>query len=224
LENSAKVICNMKEVKSNTGEPPGPLGLTSSEDASLPDLSLQAKAESCRDIRKEIVSSRREIDLTTLSYMRLTLLKPKMAEFDGTQFNRLAINMDVSFNNKPEFHKFKWRVTNKRSEYYANLPEGWQNDFALGSAWEFYNECTSTRWIGKACYRMSRKESATQMKLVPLTAIVVYYIGEDMHYRLWMENAEVTGRFNIDANSKYFWTASEPIKNFRPTGSRIIQL
>ena len=227
MTNSAKVIYNMKEVKSNTGEPPGPLGRTS-EDATLPELSLAAKAEvemeSCRGVRREIVRSRPEIDLTTISYMRLTLLKPKMAEYDGRQFNRLAVNMDVSFNNRPEFQKFKWRVTGKRSEYYANLPEGWENDFALGSAWEYYNELSTTRWIGKACYRMTRKESAAQMKLVPLTAIVMHAVGEDIHYKLWIENAEVSGVFNIDVNSKYYTYASEPIKNFRPSGARIIQL
>jgi hypothetical protein len=53
---------------------------------------------------------------------------------------------------------------------------------------------------------------------------VMYSQGEDIHYRLWMENAEVDGVFNIDVASKYYTYASEPIKNFRPTGSRIIQL
>jgi hypothetical protein len=109
--------------------------------------------------------------------MKLSLLKPKSADNDGETFTRLAINMDISFNNNSKFQKFKWRVTNKRSEYYANLPAGWETDFALGSAWEFYNNCTQNRWIGKACYRMTQRESAQHMKLAPLTAIVVYGLG-----------------------------------------------
>jgi hypothetical protein len=115
-------------------------------------------------------------------------------------------------------------VTNKRSEFYANIPEGWETDSAYGSAWDYYNQLSATKWIGKACYRMDRRDSAQKMKLVDLTAIVVWVEGDSMFYRLWIEDAEVEGRFNIDSDSKYYVSSSEPIKNFTPTRRGVIQL
>jgi len=134
------------------------------------------------------------------------------------------VNMDCSFDNNTAFQRFKWRVTNKRSEFYANLPAGWDADLAYGSAWEYYNELTMTKWIGKATYRMNRRDNVSKMKLVPLTAIVLWTDGEHMHYRLWLESAEVTGVFNIASESRFYLSSSEPIKNFRPSGMRAIEL
>ena len=151
-EDSAKVILKNKEVIRKNGQGPLPYGLTSSQDAPsvLPLLSPPAKVEdheTCRGLRGEIIKSRPLIDYDSISYMRLSLLNPKAADNDGRMYSRWAINMDVSFNDNPEFKKFKWRVTNKRSEYYANLVEGWETDLAYGSAWEFYNSLEVAKWI-----------------------------------------------------------------------------
>ena len=226
MTDSAKVILKKKEVRSNTGLTPEPLALFE-RDASLPGLSPAEKEpepETCRAIRRDIRRSRPEIDLAMISYMRLSLLTVRASDTDGHQPTRLAVNMDCSFNNNTQFQRFKWRVTNKRSEFYANLPQGWETDLAYGSAWEYYNELTMTRWIGKATYRMNRRDNASRMKLVPLTAIVMWTDGEDMYYRLWLESAEVTGVFNIASESRFYLSGSEPIKNFRPSGMRAIQL
>lgn len=228
--NSAKVILKKKEVRSKNDLPVLPCGLSSRQDAPavLPPLSPSEKVaeaeESCRAIRREIMESRPEIGLDTISYMRLSLLNVKGSDTDGHVPVRLAINMDCSFNNNTTFQKFKWRLTSKRSEFYANIPSDWETDYAYGNAWEFYNELTMGKWIGKACYRMNRRENVNKMKLAPLTAIVVWTDGENMFYKLWIENAEVQGTFNIASESKYFMASSEPIKNFKPSGMRAIQL
>jgi len=229
-ENSAKVILKKKEVRSKNDLAVGPLGLSSRQDAPavLPPLSPSAKVEdevpSCRESRREIMESRPEIELDTISYARLSLLNPKSSDHDGTQPTRWAINMDCSFNSNSKFQKFKWRVTNKRSEFYANLPQDWASDLAYGSAWEFYNELTYTKWIGKACYRLDKREGASKMKLVNLSAIVMWTDGEQMFYRFWLENAAVDGVFNITSDSKFYMASSEPVRNFKPKGAQSIQL
>lgn len=220
---------NIKEVRSKKKEESvasGPLGLFKPPVASLPPLSPTEKVQtpSCRAVRQEIMSARNPISVSTISYMRLSLLKPKTADNDGSTYTRLAVNMDCSFENNTTFQKFKWRLTSKRSEFYANIPEGWESDMAYGSAWEFYNELTMTKWIGKACYRMDRRDSAQKMKLVDLTAIVIWTDSENMYYKLWIEDAEVQGIFNIDSDSKFYVSSSEPIKNFTPTRRGVIQL
>jgi hypothetical protein len=220
---------NIKEVRSNKKEEPagsGPLGLASLSSASPPPLSPSAKVEemTCQSLRLEIKQARNPICNDMISYMRLSLLKPKTADNDGSIFTRLAINMDCSFDNNTKFQKFKWRLTNKRSEFYANIPDGWQNDLAYGSAWEFYNELTMTKWIGKACYRLDRRENVQKMKLVDFTSIVVWTDGENMFYKLWIEDAEVQGIFNIESESKFYVSSSEPVKNFKPTRRGLIQL
>lgn len=229
-EDSAKVILNMKEVRSKNGQGPLPYGLTSSEDAPavLPLLSLAAKEEdleeTCKGLRREIVKSRPLIDLDMISYARLSLLNAKMADNDGNTYLRLAANMDISFNNNPQFQKFKWRVTNKRSEFYANIPAGWETDLAYGSAWEWFNDLTCHKWIGKATYRLNYKDKESKMKLVPFTAMVLWTHGENMHYKFWVENAEVEGVFNLASESKFYMAASQPIKSFKPVGMKVIQL
>lgn len=221
---------NIKEVISKKKEESvasGPLGLFKPPEASLPPLSPAEKVEtpSCKAVRQEIMSARNPISVSAISYMRLTLLQPKTADNDGQMFTRLAVNMDCSFENNTKFQKFKWRLTSKRSEFYANIPSGWESDLAYGSAWEFYNELTMSKWIGKACYRMDRRDSAQKMKLVDLTAIVIWADSDlNMYYRLWIEDAEVNGIFNIESQSKFYISSSEPIKNFKPSHRGVIQL
>lgn len=229
--NSAKVILKKKEVRSkNEAEASGPLGLSSRQDAPavLPPLSPSEKVaeaeESCEVIRRGVMESRPQITNEMISYMRLSLLNPKSADNDGSTYTRLAVNMDCSFNSNTKFQKFKWRLTSKRSEYYANIPSDWQSDAAYGPAWELYNSLDNPKWIGKACYRMDRRESATKMKLAPFTSIVMWAQNETMHYQLWIENATVSGSFNIESESKYFMASSEPVKNFKPSGMRVIEL
>jgi len=155
--------------------------------------------------------------------MRLSLLAPKAQDHDGTAPTRWAINMDVSFNDNTKFQKFKWRLTNKRSEYYANIPEGWEHDLAYGSAWEYFNELTYTKWIGKACYRLEKRAQAQKLKLAPLTSIVMWNVGETLHYKLWIENAKVVGTFTWQDTSK-FVAYSEPVHNFKAKEIAIIQI
>ena len=226
MANSAKVILKKKEERSNNVLADWPLGLASLPGTSSPPLSPSAKVSetTCQAVRQEILGSRPEIETSIISYMRLSLLTPSAKEYDGKSYARLAINMDVSFNNESKFKRFKWRVTNKRSEFYANIPAGWEHDLAYGQAWEFFNELTMTKWIGKATYRLNRKDNAQKMKLADLTAIVVWTDGEFMYYRLWIENAQVDGKFDIESDSKYFAASSEPIRNFTASKRGIIEL
>lgn len=224
---------NIKEERSKKKEEAvasGPLGLSSRQDAPavLPPLSPEAKvAEAlgdCKGVREEVRKSRPEITLDTISYMRLSLLTAKTADHDGSGYTRLAVNMDVSFNNAHQFKKFKWRLTNRRREFYPNLPNNWETDFAYGSAWEFYNNLEYTKWIGKACYRLNRRESVGKLQLAPLTAMVAWVANDTINYKLWIENAEVSGQFNIDSESKFYTASSEPIHNFTAKTMRIISI
>lgn len=218
---------NIKEERSKKKERGQAAGLLpTSSSSSTPGISPSAKSEgsiSCGEVRKEVLAARPEIQNDNISYMRLSLLAPKADDNDGHVYTRMAINMDVSFNNNTKFDKFKWRLTNKRSEFYANIPAGWENDFAYGSAWEFYNELTVNKWIGKACYRMTKKAGAQKLKMAPLTAIVMWVMGETLHYKLWIENAEVEGQF-IYKDVNKFVAYSEPIHNFRASEMAIIKL
>lgn len=223
LADSAKVILKKEYRRKNTGLEPGPLGLASLSSASPPLPLPSASGESCGVIREEVLRSRPLIGNSNISYARLSLVNPSADDYDGTTYNRLSINIDISFNNNTKFQKWKFRLTNKRSEFYANLPQGWQNDFCYGSAWECFNEQTDARWIGKACYR-NDKGRFSKLKLVDFTALALWRSGETFAYKFWIEDAEVAGTFDIIAKSKYYVACSEPVHNFQPTTRSIIQL
>ena len=220
---SAKVILKKEERRKNTGLPPGPLGLASLSSASPPLPLPSASEKSCGVIREEVMSSRPLINLDNISYARLSLVNPDPDDYDGTTYDRLAVNIDISFNNNTKFQKWKFRLTNKRSEFYANLPDGWKSDLCYGSAWECFNEQTDARWIGKACYR-NEKGRHKKLKMVEFTAMALWRAGNTFAYKFWIENAEVSGTFDIEAKSKYYVACSEPIHNFQPTERSIIQL
>ena len=220
---SAKVILKKEERRKNTGLSPGPLGLASLSRTSSSHPLPAASEKSCQDIRKEALSSRPLITLNTISYARLSLVSPAAEDYDGSTYDRLAVNLDISFNNNTRFQKYKFRLTNKRSEFYANLPDGWQSDLCYGSAWECFNEQTDARWIGKACYR-NDKGRHKKLKLVEFTAMTMWRAGDTFAYRFWIEDAEVAGTFDIEAKSKYYVACSEPVHNFQPTERSIIQL
>jgi len=169
------------------------------------------------------MSSRPLINSDNISYARLSLVNPSTDDYDGTTYNRLAINLDISFNNNTKFQKWKFRLTNKRSEFYANLPAGWENDLCYGSAWECFNEQTDSRWLGKACYR-NDKGRHKKLKLVEFTALTLWRSGDTFAYKLWIEDSEITGTFDIEAKSKFYVACSEPVHNFQPTERSIIQL
>jgi len=220
---SAKVILKKEERRKNTGLSPGPLGLASLSRTSSSHSLPEASEKSCQDIRREALSSRPLIDLNTISYARLSLVSPDPDDYDGSTYDRLAVNLDISFLNNTRFQKYKFRLTNKRSEFYANLPNGWQSDLCYGSAWECFNEQTDARWIGKACYR-NDKGRHKKLKLVEFTAMTMWRAGDTFAYRFWIEDAEVAGTFDIVAKSKYYVACSEPVHNFQPTERSIIQL
>jgi hypothetical protein len=220
---SAKVILKKEERRKNTGLSPGPLGLASLSRTSSSHPLPAASEKSCQDIRKEALSSRPLITLNTISYARLSLVSPDAEDYDGSTYDRLAVNLDISFNNNTRFQKYKFRLTNKRSEFYANLPDGWQSDLCYGSAWECFNEQTDARWIGKACYR-NDKGRHKKLRMVEFTAMTLWRAGDTFAYRFWIEDAEVAGTFDIEAKSKYYVACSEPVHNFQPTERSIIQL
>lgn len=220
---SAKVILKKEERRKNTGLSPGPLGLASLSRTSSSHPLPAASEKSCQDIRREALSSRPLINSSTISYARLSLVSPDAEDYDGSTYDRLAVNLDISFNNNTRFQKYKFRLTNKRSEFYANLPDGWQSDLCYGSAWECFNEQTDARWIGKACYR-NLKGRHKKLKLVEFTAMTLWRAGDTFAYRFWIEDAEVAGTFDIEAKSKYYVACSEPVHNFQPTERSIIQL
>jgi hypothetical protein len=227
MANSAKVIFNIEERRKNTGPLDRSPDLASlsrtSSSHPLPAASESVAVLSCESIREEVVRSRPLITNSTVSYARLSLIAPRAEDYDGDTYRRMGINIDLSYNNNPKFQRYKWRLTNKRSEFYANLPDDWTEDWAYSNAWAHYNTLTTDRWIGKACYR-NAKGSKSKLKLVPLTAMVLWHQDDAMHYRLWIESAEITGRFNLDSKSKYYVAASEPVKNFQPTTWAIIEL
>ena len=224
---SAARESNIKEERSNKKEEvvtSGPLGLASLSETLSPSLSQTSSTNECEALRLEIRNSRPLITHSQISYVRLSLLTPKTADNDGTNYTRLSINMDLSINNEHKFDKFKWRLTDRRREYYPNLPVGWETDATYQPAWDLFNSLTTPRWIGKACYRLDRREQAQKLKLVPFTAMVAWVENETIQYQLWIESAEIAGSFNIDTASKHYTAASEPVKNFKPTGFRLFKV
>jgi hypothetical protein len=195
---------------------------SASPGTSSPDPSLSAN--DCYAVRNQIRSERNEISNISISFMRLSLLTPDAQDYGGHSYARFAVNMDVSFNNNREFKKFKWRLTDRRREFYTNIPDGWEDDIAYGSAWKRFAEIEGNKWIGKACYRLARRGSEVKLKLAPFTAMVMWAQGDEMHYELWIENAHVAGTFNIGSDSKHYMASSQPIKNFTPSGFEIIKL
>jgi hypothetical protein len=157
-----------------------------------------------------------------LTYMRLSMLHPRANDNDGTRYTRLAFNMDMSVNSNTDFLKLKWRLTNKRSEYYTNLPTGWEQDPALNRAWECYNDLDQA-WLGKACYRKTSRTGGLKLKMVPLTSMVAWMDGETMHYHLWVEDAEVTGTMTWN-EMKHYAGYSEPVRNMQPTEFKILKV
>jgi len=220
---SAKVILKKEERRKNTGLTPGPLALASLSSASPPFPLPSASEESCLEVRREVMSSRPLIGTHNISYARLSLINPAADDYDGQTYARLSVNIDISFNNNTKFQKWKFRLTNKRSEFYANLPEGWKTDMCYGSAWECFNEQTDARWIGKACYR-NDKGRYKKLKLVEFTAMTMWRAGDTFAYKFWIEDAEVSGTFDIEAKSKFYVACSEPVHNFQPTERSIIQI
>ena len=220
---SAKVILKKEERRKNTGLTPGPLGLASLSSASPPPLSPSANEQTCLEVRREVLSSRPLISNSNVSYARLSLVNPSADDYNGETYNRLAVNIDISFNNNTKFQKWKFRLTNKRSEFYANLPPGWQSDLCYGSAWECFNEQTDARWIGKACYR-NEKNKHQKLKMVEFTALALWRSADSFAYKFWVEDAEISGVFDIEAKSKFYVACSEPVHNFQPSSRSIIQL
>lgn len=227
MADSAKVIFNIEERRKNNGPSDRSPDLASlprtSSSHPLPAASDSVAVLSCESIRKEVMLSRALITQSTISYARLSLITPRPEDYDGDTYRRMGVNIDLSYNNNPKFQRYKWRLTNKRSEFYANLPDDWTTDWAYSNAWAHYNTLTTNRWIGKACYR-NAKGSKAKLKMVPLTAMVMWQEDDEMCYRLWIESAEISGRFNLNSTSKYYVAASEPVKNFQPTTWAIIEL
>lgn len=223
MTDSAKVILKKEERRKNNGLSPWPLASTSSSGTSSPRPLPAASEKSCGVIRKEVLESRPLITLANISYARLSLVNPDPDDYDGQTYDRLAVNLDISFNNNTQFQKWKFRLTQKRSEFYANLPQGWQSDLCYGSAWECFNEQTDARWIGKACYRNDRGRHK-RLRLVEFTAMTLWRCQDTFAYRFWIEDAEVTGRFDIEARSRFYVACSEPVHNFQPTERSTIQL
>ena len=214
---------NIKERRSNKEEEvdtSGPLGLASLSGTSSP--SPLPTANDCQAIRLEIVRERPPITNPHLTYMRLSMLHPKANDNDGTRYTRLALNMDMSVNSNTQFIKLKWRLTSKRSEYYTNLPAGWERDPALNRAWELYNDL-DVAWIGKACYRKETRSGGMKLKMVPLTSMVAWMSGDDMHYHLWIEDAEVAGKITWN-EMKHYAGYSEPVRNMQPTEFKILKV
>lgn len=223
MTDSAKVILKKEYRRKNndTGLPAGPTDLVTASSMPLP--SPLANENKCFAMRNQIRDTRPEITNANISYARLSLVDPDPEDYDGEVYNRFGVNIDISFNNNTKFQRYKFRLTNKRSEFYANLPADWQQDFAYGSAWELYNNTEHARWIGKACYRNAKGRHA-KLKLVPFCSMVMWRDDVGLRYEFWIENAHIAGRFDIESRSKYYIACSEPVHNFQPTAFQIIEL
>ena len=217
---------NNEEVRSNKKEEvavaPGPLDLASLSSPAAPPLLPEAKAaDTCEGLREELRASRGLVNRRRLSYLRMSLLTPKVSDYDGEFYKRLAINADVSVDNSQKFIKLKLRLTDKGSEYYTNLPEDWVEDTAYGAAWMTFKGLPkkTRRWIGKACYRQERRDRTQKLKLVPLIAMVAWTTDDQrIEYRLWFEDAVIEGVFDWTNGLKHYTAHTTPIHNFQPQG------
>lgn len=161
-----------------------------------------------------IGSDRKPLATSEISYAALTLHKqnPKKPTAPGRK-----VNLDFVVNNSTNFNKLVFSLTQKDSDFYANLPDNWQDIQAYSDSFEFYRQVKKLKieaWIGKGCIRQTYKPGKrTKSKMRAATAMVIYNDSGTVSGRCWLEGAVFDFEFDqLMENSGLYVAKSEPFQ------------
>lgn len=204
------VIANMVSNPPRRGK-----GLTTEEDLCEGPLGPEGKPSKDTLCLKEKVigiGSNKPLATSDIAYAALTLhaANPKRPNATGRK-----VNLDFRIGESTNFNKLVFALTQKDSDFYANLPDHWNSITAYADAFELYREVKKLRfdaWIGKGCIRQTyRPGRAVKSKMRMGTAMVLYVNQGMVQGRCWIENAVFDFEFDqLIENSKLYVAKSEP--------------
>jgi hypothetical protein len=158
------------------------------------------------------IGSNKPLATSDISYAALTLHRanPKRPNATGKK-----VNLDFVVNDSTVFNKLVFALTQKDSDFYANLPEHWRDITAYADAFDFYREIKNLKmeaWVGKGCVRQTwrpGKRVKSHMRLG--TAMVVYNTDTGISGRCWIESAVFDFEFDqLIEDSRLYLAKSEP--------------
>ena len=174
------------------------------------------KSSQDRTVVKEkalgIGSDHKPLTLSDIAYAALTLYRPNPKKL---QDNRRKVNLDLRVGESTTFNKLCFALTQKDSEFYANLPDNWRDLPPYATAFDFYRELKTLKmpaWLGKGHIRQRyRAGGAVKNKLRLGTAMVIWNNQGAVSGRCWIESAVFDFDFDqlID-NSAWYVAKSEP--------------
>jgi len=161
-----------------------------------------------------IGSDRKPLATAEISYAALTLFKTNPKKIKD---NRQKVNLDFIVGESTTFNKLVFALTQKDSEFYGNLLDGWQDIDAYNDAWILYRDIKKLKgdtWIGKGCIRQKFKPGKKiKSKLRAETTMVLWKDQGLMNGRCWIEGAVFDFEFDqlLDDSSLYL-AKSEPFQ------------
>ena len=193
-------------------------GLSAEVNLSERSLETEGKPSQDRSFLKEKViaigSDRKPLATSEISYAALTLHRanPKRPAAPGRR-----VNLDFVVNDSTNFNKLVFALTQKDSDFYANLPDNWTDITAYNAAFEFYRQVKKLKieaWIGKGCIRQTyRPGKRSKSKMRASTAMVIYNDSGTVSGRCWIEGAEFDFEFDhLMENSSLYLAKSEPFQ------------
>lgn len=160
-----------------------------------------------------IGSDRKPLSTSEISYAALTLLKPNP---NKVKENRQKVNLDFIVGESIKFNKLVFSLTQKDSEFYANLPDDWQEITAYADAWKLYRDFKKINdaWIGKGCIRQTYKPGKrTKSKMRAETTMVLWRNADGVYGRCWIESSVFDFEFDqLMEHSRLYLAKSEPFQ------------
>lgn len=161
-----------------------------------------------------IGSDRKPLALSDIAYAALTLHRanPRRPNATGKK-----VNLDFVVNESTNFNKLVFALTQKDSDFYANLPDHWSDITAYAEAFAFYKNVKQLKipaWIGKGCVRQTWKPGKrVKSKMRANTAMVIYSDSGNISGRCWLEGAVFDFEFDqLLEDSKLYVAKSEPFQ------------
>ena len=161
-----------------------------------------------------IGSDRKPLATSEISYAALTLHKQNSRRPNSPG---KKVNLDFVVNDSTTFNKLVFALTQKDSDFYANLPDHWQDIEAYAQAFEFYRSVKRLKfetWIGKGCVRQTwRPGKRVKSKMRASTAMVIYNDSGIISGRCWIEGAQFDFEFDqLLEHSQLYVAKSEPFQ------------
>lgn len=161
-----------------------------------------------------IGSDRKPLATSEISYAALTLHRPnpKRPNSSGKK-----VNLDFIVNDSTTFNKLVFALTQKDSDFYANLPDNWEDITAYAQAFEFYRQLKKLKieaWCGKGCIRQTWKTGKRiKSKMRAATAMVIFNDRGAIRGRCWIESAQFEFEFDqLLEDNRLYLAKSEPFQ------------